>query len=136
MTDTGAQTFYASKPRLVHVAANIALAPVVLYLFGIWSLPPTLPHYVTLTITSLIAYRYARKRWGIPRLVIDEAGLHCDEFIPAESIQQVDRIMRALKLQVLVDGVTTEKVVNLNWASNQDFKIILDLVSRRFGSKA
>lgn len=134
MSDNDARVFYSSKLRLVHVAANIALAPVLLYLFGLWSLPPSLPHYITFAITGLIAHRYARARWNRPMLVIDEAGLHFDEQIPAESIQGVERFMRSLKVRLLVDGVTTEKVVGLGWASNDDFKIILDEVNRRFGA--
>lgn len=135
MANSDAQTFYSSKIRLVHVAANIALAPVLLYLFGIWSLPPSLPHYITFGVTGLLAHRYARRRWDIPRLVIDDAGLHYEEFIPAESIQSVQRFMRALKVHVLEDGAVTEKVISLNWASNADFKIILELVGKRFPAK-
>lgn len=135
MSDTETNTFYSSKFRLVHIAANIALAPALLYLFGIWSLPPTLPHFATFAVTGFIAFRYAFQRWDIPRLVIDDAGLHFGEFIPAESIQKVDRLMRSLKIQVLEDGSMKEKVINLNWASNADFKIILELVGRRFPPK-
>ena len=132
MSEAGPQVFYSSKPRLVHVALNIALAPVLLYLVGLWSLPPTLPHYVTFAITGLIAHRYARQRWSQPRLVLDEDGLHCGGFYPADSIQRVDTVMRALKLQVLVDGAVSEKVIGLGWASNDDFKRIVQLLTARF----
>ena len=119
MSEAGPQVFYSSKPRLVHVALNIALAP-------------TLPHYVTFAITGLIAHRYARQRWSQPRLVLDEDGLHCGGFYPADSIQRVDTVMRALKLQVLVDGAVSEKVIGLGWASNDDFKRIVQLLTARF----
>ena len=132
MSETSPQVFYSSKPRLVHVALNIALAPVLLYLFGIWSLPPTLPHYITFAITGLIGHRYARRRWSTPRLVLDDDGLHCGEFYPAESIQRVDRVMRAMKLRVLVDGAVQDRVISLGWASNADFKVIVALLHDRF----
>lgn len=135
MADNESHTFYSSKIRLVHIAANIALAPVLLYLFGIWSLPPTLTHFATFAVTGIIGLRYARQRWDIPRLVIDDTGLHYGEFIPTESIQKIDRLMRSLKVQVLEDGAMKEKVINLSWASNADFKIILELVGRRFSPK-
>ena len=132
MSAVSPQVFYSSKPRLVHVALNIALAPALLYLVGLWSLPPSLPHYVTFAITGLIAHRYARQRWSRPRLVLDEDGLHCGAFYPADSIQRVDTVMRALKLQVLVDGAVSERVIGLGWASNDDFKRIVQLLAERF----
>jgi len=124
--------FYSSKPRVVHMAINIALAPVLLYLFGIWLWPPTLPHYITFFITGLIGMRYARQRLGQARLALNDEGLYCGEFYPAESIRNVQTVMRALKLTLLRDGEVQEKVINLGWASNDDFKTIVQLVSERF----
>ena len=124
--------FYSSKPRVIHVALNIALAPVLLYLLGIWPWPPTLPHYMTFFITGLIAMRYARQRLGQVRLAIDDKGLYCGEFYPAESIRNVQTVMRALKLTLLQDGEVKEKIVNLGWASNDDFGTIVRLVGERF----
>ena len=125
--------FYSSKPRLTHMAVNIALAPALLYLVGLWPWPPTTPHYITFAITGLIAYRYARVRWKQPRLVIDERGLTCGEFYPWESIRHVQTVMRALKLTLLQeDGQFRQKVLNLGWASNDDFKTIVRLLAERF----
>ena len=132
--DSGGDThlFYSSKPRTIHVAINIALAPVLLYLLGIWPWPPTLPHYITFFITGLIGMRYARQRLGQVRLAIDEKGLYSDEFYPAESIRKVQTMMRALKLTLLKDGEVREKIINLGWASNDDFGTIVRLVGERF----
>lgn len=128
--------FYSSKPRVIHMAINIAIAPVLLYLVGIWPWPPTLPHYITFFITGLIGMRYARQRLHQPRLALDEKGLYCGEFYPAESIRNVQTVMRALKLTVLSDGEVKEKIINLGWASNDDFKAIVQLLAERFGNKA
>ena len=129
--------FYSSKPRLLHMAANIGLAPVLLYLVGIWPWPPTLPHYITFAITGLIAMRYARQRWRQPRLVIDDRGLTCGEFYSWESIRHVQTVMRALKLTLMLDdGQVRQKVLNLGWASNDDFKTIVRLITERFQLQA
>ena len=40
--------------------------------------------------------------------------------------------MRALKLTVMQDGEVKEKVINLGWASNDDFKAIVQLLVERF----
>ena len=136
MNDAQTIQFYSSKPRLIHMAANIALAPILLYLVGIWPWPPTLPHYITFAITGLIAMRYARQRWHQPRLVIDAQGLRCGEFYPWESIRNVETVMRAFKLTLLEDGKVRQKVLNLGWASNDDFKAIVQLLGERFQQQA
>ena len=135
-TTNNEHVFYPSKPRVIHMAINIALAPVLLYLLGIWPWPPTLPHYVTFFITGLIGMRYARQRLGQARLALDDKGLYCGEFYPAESIRNVQTVMRALKLTLLQDGEVREKIINLGWASNDDFKTIVQLVSKRFQREA
>ena len=127
-----AHVFYSSKPRTIHMALNIALAPVLLYLLGVWPWPPTLPHYITFFITGLIAMRYAKQRIGQPRLALDESGLYCGEFYPAESIRNAQTVMRALKLTLMKDGEVKEKIINLGWASNADFQVIAQLVLERF----
>jgi hypothetical protein len=128
--------FRSSKPRLVHMTLNIALAPALLYLVGIWPWPPTLPHYITFAITGLIAHRYARQRWNRPRLIVDQRGLTCGDFYSWESIRQVQTVMRALKLTLMQDGEVKQKVLNLGWASNDDFKTIVHLISQRFAEKS
>lgn len=135
MNDESTTVFYSSKPRVAHMAVNIALAPALLYLVGIWPWPPTLPHYITFFVTGLIGMRYAKQRWQQPRLALDEKGLYCGDFYPAESIRNVQTMMRALKLTVLADGEVKEKVINLGWASNDDYKAIVELLTERFGNK-
>ena len=55
MNDETRHVFYASKPRILHMALNIAIAPVLLYLLGAWKWPPVLPHYIVFAMTSLMA---------------------------------------------------------------------------------
>ena len=71
-----AQVFYSSKPRVIHMAINIGIAPALLYLVGLWPWPPTLPHYITFFITGLIGMRYAKQRLHQPRLALDDKGLY------------------------------------------------------------
>ena len=136
MAEPESAVFYSSKPRVIHMAINIAIAPVLLYLIGIWPWPPTLPHYITFFITGLIGMRYAKQRLGAARLALDADGLHCNEFYPNESIRDVQTVMRAVKLTLVQDGEVKEKIINLGWASNADFKTIVDLLSQRFGQKS
>ena len=136
MAEPEAAVFYSSNPRVIHMAINIAMAPVLLYLISIWPWPPTLPHYITFFITGLIGMRYAKQRLGAARLAIDADGLHYNAFYPSESIRDVQPVMRALKLTLVQDGEVKEKIINLGWASNEDFKTIVELLSKRFGQKA
>lgn len=132
MTDSELITFYSSKPRLLHVASNILFAPVLLYLLGIWPWPPLLPHYIVFAITLFLAVRYLRQRWHAPRFVLDETGFFCGDFYPAENIQRIDVTMRSLKLSLLEDGEEKQKHVSLGWASRDDYKTIIQLLSERF----
>ena len=125
--------FFSSKPRLVHMAFNIALAPALLYLVGFWPWPPTTPHYITFGITGLIAMRYARMRWHQPRLLVNHEGIYCGTFYPWESIRKMQTVMRALKITVMQDdGRVKDKVINLGWASNADFKLIVQTLTDHY----
>ena len=132
MTDQAAYSYYSSKPRLIHVAVNIAVAPVLLYLLGAWAWPPVLPHYIVFAITGLIALHYARNRWTTPRLQLDEKGLHCGTFFPAETIYRAEGSIRSVTLTVLEDGKVKDKIISLGWASRDDYKAIVQLLSERF----
>jgi hypothetical protein len=126
------QVFYASKPRILHMAANIAFSPILLYLLGAWSWPPVLPHYIVFFITSLIALRYARRRWSTPRLVLDETGLHCGDFYATDDIYKAEPAIRSVVLTVLRDGKVKEKIISLGWASRDDYRTIVQLLSDRY----
>ncbi len=79
--------------------------------------------------------RYTKRRWGSPRMVFDSEGFYCGEYFPAESIQKVEPVMRALKLSLIKGGEVKEKAISLGWASNDDLKTIITLVDERFGGR-
>ena len=132
MTPETKQVFYSSKPRVIHIALNIALAPLLLYLLGAWSWPPLVPHYIVFAITGLMALHYARQRWSAPRLVLDEDGLQCGKFYPADNIYRAKGSLRSVRLTVLLDGKVKEKIISLGWASQQDCQTIVQLLTERF----
>ena len=126
------QAFYSSKPRVIHMALNIALAPMLLYLLGAWAWPPSLPHYIVLTITALMALQYARTRWSAPRLVLDDDGLYCGAFYATGNIYKAEGSLRSVTLTILKDGKVKEKIISLGWASREDYRAIVQLLSQRF----
>ena len=132
MSTDSKHVFYASKPRILHMAANITLAPILLYLLGAWSWPPALPHYIVFVITALMALHYARRHWSTPRLVLDETGLHCGDFYAADDIYKADASIRSVVLTVLRDGKVKEKIISLGWASRDDYRSIVQLLGDRF----
>ena len=126
------QVFYASKPRILHMAANITLAPLLLYLLGAWAWPPQLPHYIVFAITALMALHYARRHWSTPRLVLDDSGLYCGAFYASDNIYKATPSIRSVVLTILKDGKVKEKVVSLGWSSRDDYRTIVALLSERF----
>ena len=124
--------FYSSKPIIIQMAINIAIAPLLLYLLGAWSWPPELPHYVVFAITFLMALQYARQRWKAPRLLLDDSGLTCGKFYAADNIYRAEPSLRSVTLTILSDGKVKEKVVNLGWASKDDCRTIQQLLADRF----
>ncbi len=132
MDNESKQVFYASKLRTLHMAANITLAPLLLYLLGAWAWPPQLPHYIVFAITALMALHYSRRHWKTPRLVLDESGLQCGAFYAADNIYKATPAIRSVVLTILKDGKVKDKVVSLGWSSREDYKIIIALLSERF----
>ena len=131
-TDAEPQVFFSSKPRLVHMAVNITISPILLYLLGAWAWPPVLPHYIVFAITFLMAVHYARQRWKPPRLVLDDNGLTCGHFYPAENIYRAEPSLRSVTLTLLTDGRVKNKVISLGWASREDCQTIQQLLATRF----
>jgi len=114
------------------MAANILFAPILLYLLGVWPWPPTGPHYIVFAITLLMAVHYLRQRWHTPRLILDDNGLFCGSFYPAENIYRADATVRSVQLTILKDGKVKQKIVSLGWASKDDYRTIVQLLSERF----
>ena len=91
-------------------------------------------HLSVFAITTIIAFRYLKKHWHTPRLIIDDKGLYYGELYPAESICKTESTLKSLTLTLTEDDQTRVKVLNLGWASNDDFKTIHDLIKNRFVS--
>ena len=125
--------FYPGKLRLFHIALNIAVAPLLLYLFKIWSWPPTLIHLVVFGITAALSMRFFRVRAGKPRLVFDDAGIHCETSYAAENIRGVKPAIGALKIRIEEAGAADDQVINLWWASKADLQAITTLATARYG---
>ena len=132
MNTESRQVFYASKPRILHMAFNITLAPILLYLLGVWSWPPLLPHYIVFAITALMALHYARRHWSTPRLVLDESGLQCGDFYATDDIYKAEAAIRSVVLTILRDGKVKQKVISLGWSSRDDYRVIVQLLGERF----
>ena len=91
-----------------------------------------LPHYIVFAITTLMALRFARRRWSAPRLVLDASGLSCGKFYAADDIYRAEPSMRAVSLKLLEDGKIKTRVISLGWASREDCQAIQQLLAQRF----
>ena len=67
-----------------------------------------------------------------PRLVLDESGLQCGAFYAADNIYKAEPAIRSVVLTILKDGKVKEKIVSLGWASRDDYKSIIALLTERF----
>jgi hypothetical protein len=126
-------TFYPGKKQLLPIAFNIAVAPMLLYLLGLWAWPPSLVHLVAFVFTSLIAIRFVRSHQAQPALMFDQEGIRLKrQFYPVEQIKAVKPYMRTLKIQLEIDGKTSEKVVNLWWAGGDIIESIYREATTRY----
>ena len=126
-------SFFPGKKQLIPLAFNIAVAPMLLYLFGLWPWPPTILHLAVFALTGVMAVRFVKHHLKKARMVIDDSGIHCGRSYPADSIRGVKPYMRALKVWVEIDGKEKEKVINLWWASKEDLQAIFQQASERYG---
>jgi hypothetical protein len=64
--------------------------------------------------------------------VLDESGLTCGVFYPIDNIYKAEGSIRSVTLTILKDGKVKEKIISLGWASREDYKTIVQLLSQRF----
>ena len=133
MSDNPPIVFYPGKLRLIHVAINLALMPLLLYLFKIWSWPPTLIHMGVFALSAMMAIRFYRLRMGKPRLVFDDAGLHGEVSYASADIRGVKPTLGALSIRVDEESGSKEHLINLWWASKADMREISRLALERYG---
>jgi len=125
------KSYFFSRPKLIHIASNIALSPILLYLIGLWPWPPTLPHLIVFIIAGVIALRYVKNRWATPQMVINEHAIHCGEVYPFDDIVKVEQVMSTLRITVRTEQEEETRVVRLNWSKRGDFEEILTIVNER-----
>ena len=132
MNEKNPVIFYPGKAQLMQVAVNIAISPLLLYLFRIWPWPPTTVHLGAFFLTTILALRFYQSQKQRPKLVFDEPGIISSKTYAANDIVGVKPYMRALRIWVMIDGREKEKVVNLWWASKEDLQRIFATASERY----
>jgi hypothetical protein len=133
MSDNPPIVFYPGKIRLFHIAINLALMPLLLYLFKIWAWPPTVVHMAVFGLSAMMALRFYRVRAGKPRLMFDDAGIHGEVSYTSADIRGVKPTLGALRLRVDGEGGHGEHLINLWWASKADLREIFAIAVERYG---
>lgn len=133
MSDNPPIVFYPGRLRLIHVAINLALMPLLLYLFKIWTWPPTFIHLGVFALSAMMAIRFYRVRMGKPRLVFDDAGLHGEASYASADIRGVKPTLGALNIRVDEESGSKDHLINLWWASKADMREISRLALERYG---
>ncbi len=133
MAESSEIVFYPGRRRLVHIALNIALAPLLLYLLRIWSWPPGAVHLGVFGITAIMGFRFFRSRSGKPRLRFDDAGLHYKTSYAASAIRGVKAEIGSMKIWVEDEQGLHEHLINLWWANRDDMQEIVRVASERYG---
>ena len=124
--------FYPGKKQLMPIVVNIAISPLLLYLFRLWPWPPTSLHMAAFFLTGILALRFYRNQLKKPKLVFDQPGIISSVTYAADDIVGVKPYMRALKVWVMIEGREKEKVINLWWASKEDLQRISSLATERY----
>jgi hypothetical protein len=133
MSEQESVVFYPGKARLIPIAFNIAISPILLYLSGIWAWQPTILDIGVFVLTAIIAVQFVKQNTSRPRIIFDNEGIHCGGVsYPIESIIAIKPYMRALKIKIDNEGKEKEKVVNLWWAGKNDLRRIYETATSRY----
>jgi hypothetical protein len=133
MSEQESVVFYPGKAKLIPIAFNIAVVPMLLYFSGVWPWPPTILHMVVFVLTAIVAVKFIKRSIKKPRLIFDNEGIHCGGVTyPTESIISIQPYMRALRIKFNKDGKEKEKVLNLWWASKNDIRRIYEIATARY----
>ncbi len=126
-----AVAYYTSRGRLVHAAVNIALAPVLLYLFRFWSWPPELSQLPWFLVSGGIALAYVNHYRRVPKFVIGE-DLICAgrRSWRRDQLVAVQPVLRQLRIVVDEGGVRREAVIAMGWASAGDYREIANRLGK------
>jgi hypothetical protein len=133
MSEEETVIFYPGKAKLIPIAFNIAIVPMLLYFSGVWPWPPTILHMVVFVLTAIVAVKFIKRSIKKPRLIFDNKGIHCGGVTyPTELIISIQPYMRALRIKFNKDGKEKEKVLNLWWASKKDIGRIYEIATERY----
>ena len=133
MSEQESVVFYPGKSKLIPIAFNIAVVPMLLYFSGLWPWPPTPLHIVVFVLTAVVAVKFISRSIKKPRLIFDNDGIHCGGIsYPAESVISVQPYMRALRIKFNKGDREKEKVINLWWASKKDIRKIYETAAARY----
>ena len=133
MNEQEAVVFYPGKAKLIPIALNIAVVPMLLYFSGVWPWPPTTLHMIVFILTTIVAVKFIQRSIKKPRLIFDNEGIHCGgSTYPTELIISIQPNMRALRIKFDQEGKEKEKVLNLWWASKKDIKRIYEIAAERY----
>jgi fucose 4-O-acetylase-like acetyltransferase len=133
MSEEETVVFYPGKAKLIPIAFNIAIVPMLLYFSGVWPWPPTILHMVVFVLTAIVAVKFIKRSIKKPRLIFDNKGIHFGGVTyPTELIISIQPYMRALRIKFNKDGKEKEKVLNLWWASKKDIGRIYEIATERY----
>ena len=128
--------FAFSFMRLFYTAGSIVVAPLLLYLFQIWSLPPTVFHYLVFAIAFALAVRFWLKNWQVPQLTIEADRFTCEgETFLFRDIELMKPSVRSLKLVIATEDDRRVRNISLQWAGRGDVRRIKQILSDRLNAQ-
>ncbi len=117
--------YYTSRGRMLHSAVNIALAPVLLYLFRYWNWPPDWSHLPWFLASSGVAAFFVVQRRRTPKFIIGETTISAgNRTWRQDQLVAIQPVLRQLRVVVDEDGSRRESVIAMGWASAQDYREI------------
>jgi fucose 4-O-acetylase-like acetyltransferase len=133
MSEQQSVVFYPGKARLIPIAFNIAIAPILLYFSGVWAWPPAIFHIAVFVLTTIVAIQFVKRSTSKPRIIFDNQGIHfAGVTYPTASIIAIQPYMRALIIKINKEGKEKEKIVNLWWAGKEDIRLIYETAKARY----
>ncbi len=133
MSEQEPVVFYPGKIKLIPIALNIAVAPMLLYFLGLWPWPPTALHFAVFALTAIVAFQFVKRSIKKPRMIFDNEGIHFGGVsYPTKSIISIQPYMRALRIKFDKEGKEKEKIANLWWASKDDIRRIYEIATARY----
>lgn len=125
------EIFYYSRSRLSYVAVSFMLTPCLLYIFKVWTLPPTLLHGLAFLAATIAGICFVVYQWSRPKLILEDDHIRCGETYPFKDIAAIRPHVGVIKLIMTTDKGHDVKTLNMQWAGRSQFKNILETISSR-----